>query len=570
MATAHGAAVFKGKVVRNEVNGAPIAGASVRAGGANPEVSRSPHGDFQLLFKEKKPGDRVTLSVTMTGMKVVNWVQLDVTLPAEPDASELTLILAREAEREEMARRFFRLRSLEAVEANYKRLIEEGKIDRARLQRERDEARAAAGRAAEDLAKVLPGQASGFYKDAMRLFVEGKVDGALQVLDEGKLRRSSQEGRERKEQAEKQLAEATRGWLLRGKLLTTKFRFAEAEQAYAAAVETAPGDYHTCFELAYFLQNLNRHQGATKGYLRCLAIARAQTIPSHVATMLNNLGALYRAQNRMEEAQKAYEEALDTYRKLARANPDTYLPFVAGTLNNLGVQHRDQNRTEEARKAYEEALDIYRQLERANSDTYLPFVAATLNNLGILHGTENRIQEAQKAYDEALGVCRRLARDNPDIHTPCVGTTLHNLGNLYFRQNSMEEARKAYEEALGIRRQLARDNPDSYLQDEAKTLTALGNLFFYQNRMEEARTAREEALAIYRKLAHNDPDAYRPNVAYLRWEMGRMHAANREYAEARQGFEEALEIFQASATRYPARDRPFVEDVKADLAKLPQ
>jgi len=44
-------------------------------------------------------------------MGVVNSVQPVVTSPADPDASGLNVILAREAEREEMVRRFFRLSS---------------------------------------------------------------------------------------------------------------------------------------------------------------------------------------------------------------------------------------------------------------------------------------------------------------------------------------------------------------------------------------------------------------------------------------------------------------------------
>jgi tetratricopeptide (TPR) repeat protein len=42
-------------------------------------------------------------------------------------------------------------------------------------------------------------------------------------------------------------------------------------------------------------------------------------------------------------------------------NPDTYLPAVAETLNNLGLLDRDQNRMDEARRAFEEALGIYQR-----------------------------------------------------------------------------------------------------------------------------------------------------------------------------------------------------------------
>jgi tetratricopeptide (TPR) repeat protein len=450
VAIASGAAVFKGKVVRNEVGGAPIAGANIRAPGANPTVSRSPHGDFVLEFPSKNRGDRLTLSVAMTGMVVVNWVQLDVTLPADADANELNVILAREAEQEEMARRFFRLASTKAIEESYKREIEEGKRDREQLRRERDEAKVAADKAAEELAKLRPGESSAVYEEAMRLFAGGKIDEALQALSEAKLRRLSEEAQERKEQAEKQLAEATRGWLLRGKLLTSKLQFADAEKAYGEAVKTSPGDFDACFQQAHFLDVLNRYSPAVKGYVRCLALARSKADPDSVAGTLNNLGILHREQNRMEEARKAFEEALDTYRRLARAHPDTYLPDVAMTLNNLGNLHRDQNRMQEARKAFEEALDTYRRLARANSGTYLPDVAGTLNSLGILHSDQNRMEEARKAYEEALDTYRRLADANPDAHLPDLARVLWSIGKMHIALHQDSEARQALKESLGI------------------------------------------------------------------------------------------------------------------------
>ena len=68
------------------------------------------------------------------------------------------------------------------------------------------------------------------------------------------------------------------------------------------------------------------------------------------------------AQNRAEEARKAFAEALKIYRELAQKKPGTYLPYVATTLNNLGTIDSAQNRLEEARKALEETLKTYREL----------------------------------------------------------------------------------------------------------------------------------------------------------------------------------------------------------------
>src|SRR4051812_2108748 len=65
----YGAATLKGQLVRNRIGGSPVAGAAVVAEGASPTTSA-----FTLEFPNKRPGERVKLTVSMPGMTVVNWV----------------------------------------------------------------------------------------------------------------------------------------------------------------------------------------------------------------------------------------------------------------------------------------------------------------------------------------------------------------------------------------------------------------------------------------------------------------------------------------------------------------
>jgi Tfp pilus assembly protein PilF len=58
----------------------------------------------------------------------------------------------------------------------------------------------------------------------------------------------------------------------------------------------------------------------------------------------------------------AFDEALASYRDQAHQNRELYSPDVAATLRNLGILYRDQNRVEEARKAFVEARGIYEPL----------------------------------------------------------------------------------------------------------------------------------------------------------------------------------------------------------------
>ena len=88
------------------------------------------------------------------GYVVVNDVQLATELPAKAEDKILTIILCKADDREEMARRFYRLKSFDAIEETYqKRLKELEDTQQAtaaaltKLQQERDQAKAAAEKA---------------------------------------------------------------------------------------------------------------------------------------------------------------------------------------------------------------------------------------------------------------------------------------------------------------------------------------------------------------------------------------------------------------------------------------
>jgi len=76
-------------------------------------------GKFSLEFPKRQPGEPVRLIVSKPGYEVVNDVELEATLPADPEAKPLLVLLCKEGNREEMAARYYRLRSNEAIEATY-------------------------------------------------------------------------------------------------------------------------------------------------------------------------------------------------------------------------------------------------------------------------------------------------------------------------------------------------------------------------------------------------------------------------------------------------------------------
>ena len=106
----HAAALLKGVMLENGLSGPPMSNVEVVADGTNPTISDD-FGRFILEFPQKNPGDTVRINVRKEGYVVVNDAQLQLALPAHADAAPLTVVLAKEADREEMVRRLYGLQS---------------------------------------------------------------------------------------------------------------------------------------------------------------------------------------------------------------------------------------------------------------------------------------------------------------------------------------------------------------------------------------------------------------------------------------------------------------------------
>jgi tetratricopeptide (TPR) repeat protein len=272
---------LRGVVLSNEIGGPPMGNVEVSAVGGNLNNTGA-DGQFTFKFPNKNPGDTVLLSVRKEGYVVVNDIQREQTLPANPDDRLVTLLLCKEGDREEMARRFYRLKGDEAIDATYRKKFEEAQnasgAEIAKLRQERDQAKEAAEKAAEGLAKQKPGGGSELYRTAMRLFLDGKVDEALVTLNDEKLRELSKAAKEKKTEAEKTTEEAIQAWLLKAQLFTVQFRFDDAEKAYQGAIDTSPDSFQANFAFAGFNQDLNRYDEAMRAYSRCLELARLKGV----------------------------------------------------------------------------------------------------------------------------------------------------------------------------------------------------------------------------------------------------------------------------------------------------
>lgn len=180
-----GNADLRGVVLANELSGPPMANVEVGAVAANPSVTDT-NGKFTFAFPHRNPGDTIRLIVHKDGYVVVNDIQLELALPSNPEERPTIILLCKESEREEWARRFYRLKIVEAIDQTYTRKFAAAQnasaAELANLHQERDRAKEAAEKLVEEIAKQKLSVSSEFYRTATRLFLNGNVDQALVTL----------------------------------------------------------------------------------------------------------------------------------------------------------------------------------------------------------------------------------------------------------------------------------------------------------------------------------------------------------------------------------------------------
>ena len=171
-------------------------------------------------------------------------------------------------------------------------------------------------------------------------------------------------------------------------------------------------------------------------FILCLELSNENNFKDISASIMNNLGVLYKGQGKIDEAEKLYHESLEIKRQLGDKQG------IAMSLNNLGVLYKEQGKNEETEKLYHESLEIRRQLGDKQG------IALSLNNLGILFEGQGKIDEAEKLYHESLEIKRQLENKQG------VAQSLNNLGLLNFENGKLENAKTFYLEAILLKIEL--------------------------------------------------------------------------------------------------------------------
>jgi tetratricopeptide (TPR) repeat protein len=223
---------------------------------------------------------------------------------------------------------------------------------------------------------------------------------------------------------------------------------------------------------------------------RALAIREEVLSLDHteIARSLNNLAALYYTQGKYTEAEPLFKRALDISEQALGADD----PQVARNLNNLAELYSDQGKYAEAVTLQKRSLAIREKLLGAEH----PDVAKSLNNLAALYCTQGNYTEVAALYERALTIYKEtLGADHPSV-----GITLNNLAALYYLQDKYAEAEPLFKHSLAMREKaLGPEHPDV-----AKLLKNYAVLLYTLRRDVEAAEMEARAKAIQAKHAEEN------------------------------------------------------------------
>ncbi len=265
---------------------------------------------------------------------------------------------------------------------------------------------------------------------------------------------------------------------------------------------------------------------AAKAFAEALKIARRlypnDAFPNgatSLATSLNNLAAMYKAQAKLTEAEPLFRDAIHIYRRLFKGDHAA----TAASMNNLAELYRDQAKLEEAEPLYRDALAMRKRLFKGDH----PDVADSLNNLAVLYYSRGKFADAEPLFRDALAMKMRLFKgDHPDV-----ADSLNNLAFLLKEQGKYTDAEPLYHDALAMRKRLFKgDHPNV-----AQSLNNLAELYQSVGRYPDAEPLYREALDMYKRVfKRDDPDLATSlnNLASVYQDQGRYSAAKPLYLEA--------------------------------------
>ena len=363
-----------------------------------------------------------------------------------------------------------------------------------------------AGGTAPTLLQVVERSASQVgnrFKD--QPLVEATVRSAIgcSLLEFGRLDEAAQQLEEsvrifRQAKGEEDDANSVRALQLWAYVLMMLGRLEESEKLHAEALQraerTLPIEHETrrvaMSHYAHCLTSLGKYDVAEPLYKQCIAdtLKCAGETPQ-LQMVRSGLANLYWNENRRDEAEQLYRQALSEHRRL---ESDVH-PNTVNLIEHLGEILLEQGRFEEATPLFEEALAAERQ---SFGEVRLGRILTMLQRLEECYSQLGRWDDAEKAVQQALATIV-----NPSSTQATIAFSAGNsLFRAYASSGQWAKAVDLRTAILAAQRSILKPD-DSRL---ASSLLMLGRTLLSADQPAKAEALLRESLAISEKPGHAD------------------------------------------------------------------
>ena len=290
--------------------------------------------------------------------------------------------------------------------------------------------------------------------------------------------------------------DTARGFDLLGKLFQSAQRlYMHGEAAillrFADEIDKSSLDDRYKDLLTYYEASLEFAEGEAGSAESKLRTLMGKTLDNELSAQVQGqLGVIYAAGGKYDEAIKSFEQAQKVWQKLQRERERAKLS------NNLGNVYMRKSDLSRAERSFNDALD---GLKKAGTPSEQ---ALTLNNLGNVYMQKENLSKALEYYQKSLEIKKSIGDQFGAANTHS------NLGTVYQRLGQEASGKKQIEQ-----RQLAVDYYTRSLEayrtfgarsNQGKLLFKLAFLYFQAGDKAKAREYLPDALDIFRDLEMPD------------------------------------------------------------------
>ncbi len=320
--------------------------------------------------------------------------------------------------------------------------------------------------------------------------------------------------------------------ILSGDLRTKQGRHDDAVALYKDAIRILENDPRGRYEklvigynnLALAYENSNRFSLAEEFYKKADTVAKKYLTPGS-SIVLVNLGSLYRAMGRYDEARRYLVEAQVLAEQ--RFGPESI--HVASALDHLCLLQRDEEDYDLAVRTCERALAIRKKVNGEDSAAYLN----TLGNAADVWVKQGKMIQAGRAYEEVLKRAQaQYGEDSPKL------VRAYNDMGAYLHQNGhLKEAETYLQKALTLLKQSSGAEP----LREAAIRGNLANVYRDRKQYKAALREYQSALSLQRKLLGDN----HVTVVHTLVDMGVLYHRQGKRREAQRYYQQALRAAEA-------------------------